>query len=312
MEKFQTFRRGKVVLFCASFLTSLVLFFTACHKDASIPLPSKLSPTVLEIKEWFENKVETTQSLISNRTNLTFNPRWDESQLLEDVVEIPTNENGNLVFPTFAESPLKLGKKFLITKIGDNERQGAIMSFVPTFNFLGKMKNLTSRNFREINFDGIITFQEFDGHFIGAYLVENGVVQKKLDIRNRTGINARNSCYQIVTEYWIISGGTETYQGIGSVGPEICPPPYYGGGSYDSGMSSSSSSSGSSVGGTSSGSDALYNSYCIGQLLRSCAEEQLQMVLIEKITDLDHGQLDQMIRAGPSHWYTQQRLNSEI
>jgi uncharacterized membrane protein YgcG len=262
MEKFQTFRRGKVVLFCACFLTALVLFVIACHKDSSIPAAPTISPLVLEIKDWFENKIATNkQSSITNRTNLNFEPRWGEAQLIEDVVEIPTNENGNLAFPIFADSPLKLGKKFLITRFVNNERQGAIMSFVPTFNFSDQMKNLTSQNFREINFDGIITFQEFDGRFIGAYLVENGVVQKKLEIRNNNGISARDACYQIVTEYWVISGGTETYQGIGAVGPSICPPPSYGGVSYDSGMSGGSTSSGSSVGGTSSGGDALYNSY---------------------------------------------------
>jgi hypothetical protein len=110
-----------------------------------------------------------------------------------------------------------------------------------------------------MKFDGLILFDEINGCEGNAYLVDKGVVLYKLEGNQSTNninkqLNLRcGSCYVVTTEYWSISGGTETYNGSGP-SYTTCEPPcsiYSPGYSYDSGYSSS----------TSSGYDPYYSSY---------------------------------------------------
>ena len=58
MEKFQTFRHGKAMLFCAAFLGLMVFVFMACRQDKELPLlENKIeSKAVLkDAQKWFED-----------------------------------------------------------------------------------------------------------------------------------------------------------------------------------------------------------------------------------------------------------------
>ena len=74
---------------------------------------------------------------------------------------------------------------------GNGNMEGAIVSFIPFQNFAGDITKVSTSNYRQIQFNGIIAFEELNGCLGNAYLVENGVVKTKLTIQSPNQITPR-------------------------------------------------------------------------------------------------------------------------
>ena len=122
MEKFHKFRRGKVVLFFASFFTLMILVFMACRKDLNQPnIESKMTLSVgtrqkLEVPKNeinFIHNVVPPASLAYPRFGIYTNcsPIYDiECHCLHNTVHVQnnniTNDNrGSVVTNIFNNSP---------------------------------------------------------------------------------------------------------------------------------------------------------------------------------------------------------------
>jgi hypothetical protein len=162
------------------------------------------------IKEWYES-LPVTQSL--NCSAVTHNPRWDKSKKGSDRVEFEIFENVNKIpVPRLPAANAKKGAKRFVTKdmngngngnANGNNRKGAIVSYIPFNSFSGNMDDVTTSTFRYMQFDGIIMFHEVSGCYIDSYLIEKGVVMKKLKLTTE-GLGERCG-YTLVQDWYQVS-----------------------------------------------------------------------------------------------------------
>jgi hypothetical protein len=122
---------------------------------------------------------------------------------------------------------------------------------------------VTTYNFRELQFDGIIMFEELSGCFGAAYWVKGGIVMKKLNIQTIETVTPRCGYTVVQVDWW-----QQTYSG----GQPVGDPTYLGPGtqynyqgcleisngitSYDATMAANQSVSGNPASG-----DPYHNGY---------------------------------------------------
>ena len=159
------------------------------------------------IKEWYES-IPVTKGL--NCSAVTHHPRWDKSKKGGDRVEFEIFENVNKIpVPRLPAANAKKGAKRFVTKeingngngnANGNNRKGAIVSYIPFNSFNGNMDDLTTSTFRYMQFDGIIIFHEVSGCYMDSYLIDKGVVMKKLKLTTQ-GLGERCG-YEIVQDWF--------------------------------------------------------------------------------------------------------------
>ena len=97
--------------------------------------------------------------------------------------------------PKLSGTGLKLGRMKFVSKKnngnGNANGQGIIVSFIPFQSFTGDISKVSTSNFRVMNFDGIIAFNELNGCSGNAYKVDKGVVMNKLTIATPNQLNPR-------------------------------------------------------------------------------------------------------------------------
>ena len=222
----------------------------------------QLSSEISKIKVWFENNAHTS-NLTNCNSNRNFQPRWDRSREGGDRFEFDIFEDGKIPMPKLSGTGLKSGRMKFVSKKnnGNTNAQGIIVSFIPFQSFTGDITKVSTSNFRVMNFDGIIAFNELNGCSGNAYKVDKGVVMNKLTIISPNQLNPR--CGEVYTSttyhYTMVSSpaypqngctisyyaaGTSTTYGV------PCLDTYVGGGSTGSYGSSSAS-----------GTDATYSGY---------------------------------------------------
>ena len=163
---------------------------------------------------------------------LTFHPRWDKSRKGSDRIEFEIFENiDKIPYPKMKDvANAKQGRKRFVTKDNNgngnsgngNNRKGHIVSFIPSNTFVTNMEDLTTSNFRALQFDGIMMFEELTGCFGVAYWVNKGVVMKRLEIQTISSVTPRCGYASVEVDWWqqVYSGGLPvgepTYLGSGT------------------------------------------------------------------------------------------------
>ena len=233
---------------------------------AVIPSDTKteqLSTEIIKIKAWFENNAHAS-NLTNCNSNRNFQPRWDRSRDGGDRFEFDIFEDGKIPMPKLSGTGLKSGRMKFVSKKnnGTANTQGIIVSFIPFQSFTGDISKVSTSNYREMNFNGIIAFNELNGCSRNAYKVDKGIVMNKLTIISPNQLNPRcGETYITTTDYFTMfsmqgQGCTHTYVGSSesiSYGVPCLDFPVSPG-SYGNYGSSYGSSTGSS-------SDATYNDY---------------------------------------------------
>ena len=211
MEKFQTFWRGKVFLFCASFLALMVLVFVACRQDMKLEQPylnqaestKLLSAKIQKAKFWFDDELSKTKAEFGADQMIRgkVEPLWEQAKVVGSSVEVPFFVDRQMLFPTLQQGLARFGISRLVISPKGRSFKGNIFVLYPSANFKGDMKTLQAAAFQEQKFDGIIRVLNFKGEKVEAVWVSNGKIAKKLreHIVDRDGIAPRETCYDVIT-----------------------------------------------------------------------------------------------------------------
>ena len=88
MEKHQTFRLGKAIIFFSAFFAAMALVFVACQRDFNAaPLENADKPLTAKVeaaKKWFEAQQE-----IEGPTVQLMKPQWNKAFSVHNAVEVP-------------------------------------------------------------------------------------------------------------------------------------------------------------------------------------------------------------------------------
>ena len=173
------------------------------HSDTKT---EQLSSEINEIKAWFENNAHAS-NLTNCNSNRNFQPRWNRSRDGGDRLEFDIFEDGKIPMPKLSGTGLKSGRMKFVSKKnngnGNANGQGMIVSFIPFQSFTGDISKVSTSNFRIMNFDGIIAFDELNGCSGNAYKVDKGVVMNKLTIAIPNQLNPRcGEAYITTTDYY--------------------------------------------------------------------------------------------------------------
>ena len=228
----------------------------------------QLSSEISEIKNWYENNARASGLVNCNAEN-SYIPRWDKSKDADDRIEFDTwvNAENKFCLPKVAGTGLKSGRmKFVAKKRngngnGNGNMQGVIVSFIPFQNFTGDITKVSTTTFRQMQFSGIIAFEEVNGCLGNAYLIDKGVVKSKLTIQSPNQITPRcGEAYITTRDYYVRGTSPALPQGTCTVNFDYSSQStIYGVPCLDAPVSVGSSGNyGSSTG---SSSDATYNDY---------------------------------------------------
>ena len=179
------FRRGKVFLFCASFLFLMILIFIACSKDINQPnLESKIpnSSDIELVKKWFDNYTFNKNFEIAETIKGKLEPNWDKAVRTKNLVEVPFSiDEKGLSF--------RLLKGYRDSKISlsifSNNKQvykGFVIAISPSKDFQTSIVNINMLNFKKEKFDGIISVFDLQGKYVDGYFVKNGRVMTKVKL----------------------------------------------------------------------------------------------------------------------------------
>ena len=197
------FRRGKVILFCASFLALMVFVFVACRNDLNLEQPysdastKPLSKEVIEFKEAFEVNYHFDASKIEDANRFgKIEPIWSQAITENGVLEVPIMMNKKLTLPSLYKGLSNKGKQRLVM-YGKSEKSAMfIMNLMPWEGF--QMKDVNTLNYRKKSFDGLISIFTENGKSLGGYLFNKGTLTKKM---KRIPPNAPESCTCAVSSY---------------------------------------------------------------------------------------------------------------
>ena len=152
---------------------------------------------------------------------------------------------------------------------GNGNMQGVIVSFIPFQNFTGDITKVSTTTFRQMQFSGIIAFEEVNGCLGNAYLIDKGIVKSKLTIQSPNQITPRCGEAYITTHDYYTRGSSP------ALPPNTCTVNFdyssqstiYGVPCLDAPVSVGSSGNyGSSTG---SSSDATYNDFLAPPVVNS-------------------------------------------
>ncbi len=196
------FRRGKVVLFFASFFTLMVFVFMACQKDfqeTTIPLKTSDGSEVQSAKIWFENYQKSTAiDDLSKFKN--GQPDWGNAIAVGNAVEVPFRIDGNFNVPSLYNNLTHLGKeRLVIYDQGSKGKVAYIIDYMPSETFSSKINDVNVKNFRGKKFDGIIAAYTLNDKNIGGFVWDKGKLVKKY-LTKPADISLR-SCHTITYSY---------------------------------------------------------------------------------------------------------------
>lgn len=213
MEKFQTFRRGKTLIFSAFFLILMTLVFNACRNELDFGQPYStetggLSKQITEVKEWFETNYHFEPSKITDVKRFgKIEPIWNKAILENGVLEVPIMMNNQMTLPSLYEGFAYKGKQRLMISEKGGVKNMYIVNLMPSKDFKGQMKDVTALNYRKKSFDGLISAYSLNGESMGGYLFKQGTLTKKLKEINKNnnalknGLSTRGSCKCFVSVY---------------------------------------------------------------------------------------------------------------
>jgi hypothetical protein len=204
------------------------LILTSCKNESSVvpsasdlPLPQTLLPDELtSIQEYFDVNKDVTY-LDNSNTKQNFEPRWDKVAVNNDRVEFDILESGKIPMTKLSKTGLNMGRlKYVYLRNAPNyTKRGLIVNFTPSEDFEGDIIKVNTRNYRELKFDGLITFFELNGEVADAYKAVNGLVTHKLEFKKKNDLNPRCGTIYVVDRhsYTMVSsssGCTITDNGI--------------------------------------------------------------------------------------------------
>ena len=178
------------------------IYLSSCSHDGqvtpSVAKTEQLSSEISEIKSWFEYNAHAS-GLVNCNVERSYIPRWDRSKDGGDRIEFDTwvNAENKICLPKVAGTGLQSGRiKFVAKKRngngnGNGNMQGVIVSFIPFQNFTGDITKVSTTTFRQMQFSGIIAFEEVNGCLGNAYLIDQGIVKTKLTIQSPNQITPR-------------------------------------------------------------------------------------------------------------------------
>jgi hypothetical protein len=250
----------------------LTFALTSCKNDASVApavpiaaVPENLSDGELtEIKEYFDAN-KNVSSLNSNSPERNFQPRWDKFSVKNDRIEFDIFEDGKLPMTKLTSTGLKLGrmKYVYLRNAPDNAKRGLIVNFTPSEDFEGDVSKISTKNYRDLKFDGLIAFYELNGVVADAFKVVEGVATHKLNLikKNQTTPRCGEVYVSTVSYYTMVSspaypqnGCTITYAGSGQSYS-------YGVPCIDNGWGNPGGGSGGSGSSAGYGNTSTYNAY---------------------------------------------------
>ncbi len=201
MEKFQTFSRGKVILFCASFLGLMVLVFMACKNDFTMSDAEPDKPLTAKIeaaKKWFE-----TQQQTEGKELQIMKPQWNKAFSVHNVVEVPFTINGKFRIPTTYKGLKYLGRqRLVIYNNGLKGRQGYIVNYMPSEKFQGKIADINAINFRYKKFSGRLAVYTLKKESIGQFVYADGkFVERRRELARSSLVMRSDDGCESSTEY---------------------------------------------------------------------------------------------------------------
>jgi hypothetical protein len=158
-------------------LFSMFLTFFACKQDLQLnPETVGLSTEVQAAKVFFE---KNNFPILSDFKGIQ--PLWEKTKIFGDVVEIPYTKDGKLPIPQISnELNENMGrKKLVLVKKLEGYYETYLLSYLPSSNFKGDVKNVNVRNLLAEKFDGIISYQRWNERELNNWYYAGGELTVK-------------------------------------------------------------------------------------------------------------------------------------
>ena len=198
MEKHQTFRLGKAIIFFSAFFAAMVFVFVACRQDMdlgqayTLEADKPISQEIQVVKDWFEANYKFNPSKIKEPERFgKMQPIWKDAIMGNGKLEVPILMNDLITIPSMYQGLSAMGKQRLIIIDKGDTRSMVIVNMMPSENFQGKMKEINLSNYWKKGFDGLIAVFTVYGKSLGAYSFKEGILKKKL---KKLGPNVPETC----------------------------------------------------------------------------------------------------------------------
>ncbi len=201
MKKNQLLGHGKVVFFFTVILAFITFF--ACKQEIQMEemtTPVR-EPTSLKVKtamKWLEDYQKSSNNKSTSHLK-KLQPVWKDAIAYRNIVEVPFTIDGKYKMPTIEKGMTRLGRqRLVIYNNGKGMTNAYVASYMPSLNFMGKIKNINALNLKYQKFDGIVRLYTLNKEYLRSTHYKNGVLETRSLVGNaKNRLNTRGEgCYE--------------------------------------------------------------------------------------------------------------------